>query len=571
MKINVLRHLVIPWIILFLIISSGIIFVGVYFHIPAREHRMFQGLLGMGAIFCIYLNLVTLSKAGIWIAYSLPSYLSRNPWSWIVRALIAAVVAYAVYGLGQVSWVPLAWQAFVIPAVFAIALFVGVWSLMGPILIWSSRVSFCRAVAWILSLPVFALVPVTAVFVGQLFVEAYTASRSEMIVIKLKPQPVLAEPLEATSDPEPTTPSASSDHRVVTLKEAVESGKPCFEQSKLIQQALEPKNSEAHAYWGVKAVKCSDLKSVVALPKLIRLVQDHPSTKVKAIAIQALPKYGTEELKKISYFLVKRINEKEPPEVIEAATHILLKLGEDEFKIVSKKLTGLLESPKASPVAAHLLIQSLKRENAVFDYVAANLMLQGEARDRAVGLICLLSPSQHTFSTPQLEQVVAALKTGDDSDPAKKALDCLGTQGLQAIQKEVTQPQQLEVPLAARTMAEMTKIRQDPSVLSTAEVCVRDKNSQVRKWCGQSLGKIGHAALPAILDLLKSNDSDLKESGQQALSFFDDVEAKSELEKIRADNSGWMANQKKLQIARAIDTALIKMQDESIEDVSKSK
>jgi hypothetical protein len=65
-----------------------------------------------------------------------------------------------------------------------------------------------------------------------------------------------------------------------------------------------------------------------------------------------------------------------------------------------------------------------------------------------------------------------------------------------------------------------------------------------------------------ILDLLKSSDPGLKGAGQNALQYFDDATAKNELQKIRSDNSGWMANNKKLQIAKAVGLALAKMQDD---------
>jgi hypothetical protein len=68
--------------------------------------------------------------------------------------------------------------------------------------------------------------------------------------------------------------------------------------------------------------------------------------------------------------------------------------------------------------------------------------------------------------------------------------------------------------------------------------------------------------LPKILDLLKSNQSELKDAGKNALNYFDDPAAKPELEKIRAENSGWFASKRKLQIAEAINTALLKVESE---------
>ncbi|MGZ5280447.1 MAG: HEAT repeat domain-containing protein, partial [Pseudobdellovibrionaceae bacterium] len=117
----------------------------------------------------------------------------------------------------------------------------------------------------------------------------------------------------------------------------------------------------------------------------------------------------------------------------------------------------------------------------------------------------------------------------------------------------------LERPVAARAFAEM-KVKDSSEALATVETCVRDSNEQVRKWCSQSLGKIGAPALPKILDLLSSNQSELKDAGKNALNFFDDPTAKPELEKIRAENSGWFASKKSLAIAEAINTALIKVE-----------
>ena len=115
--------------------------------------------------------------------------------------------------------------------------------------------------------------------------------------------------------------------------------------------------------------------------------------------------------------------------------------------------------------------------------------------------------------------------------------------------------------MAARALSEMS-VKESPGVLETASHCASDKNDQVRQYCSQSLGKMGASALPKILDLLKSNDTNLKDAGKIALGSMNDPLAKPELEKIRADNSGWMANQRKLQIAKAVDTALIKIDNE---------
>jgi HEAT repeat protein len=105
-------------------------------------------------------------------------------------------------------------------------------------------------------------------------------------------------------------------------------------------------------------------------------------------------------------------------------------------------------------------------------------------------------------------------------------------------------------------------VKQFPDAIEVADACSRDPNPTVRKWCSQSLGRIGAPALPKILELLESGNKSLKDAGQNALAHFGDPTAKDELQQIMQDNTGWMANNKKLQIARAVGIALLKIDNE---------
>lgn len=573
MKMKVLRYLVLPWALLFSVVIAAMVIGGVKFQVPDKFHPYYQYFLGVGVFLCLVSNFNTLSRAGIWLAHSLPSSLRRSPWGWIIRAFFAALIASGFYMIGQLAWIPLIWQAAVIPVVFAIALFVVVWSLMGPILTWSSQIAFSRFTAFVLGIPVFALVPITAIFLGQMIVTAYIASRPELPPALVKA--ALEQQSAATATEEKaTTPKVAEKpmkEEAQVFYELAISGKSCTEDSKAIQKALIPNGNEEVVYWAVKAVKCTDMKSVVGLPKLAKIMTDHPSAKVRAAAIMAMPKFGTENVKRIGYLLVKRISEKEPSEVIEAAATVLTRLGEEERKWAHRRLKVLLDSPKASGVAAKVLVEKLKNDELVSEYVSTHLPEDTASRDRAISMVCALPKASRKVAEPFIDAIVASIKTGAEEDPAIIALGCLGTPGFEAIRQEVTTPQRLERPVAARALAEMDIEDNAKGALETAKDCAKDKDDAVRKWCSQALGELGAPALPQILDLLKSNSTELKVAGQNALNYFNDPLAKKELFRVRAENSGWMANQKKLQIAKAVDTALVKIVTEEAQNSEETK
>lgn len=551
MKIHTLRYLVLPWFIFFGATVFGIVSSSIEMQMLASSHKLFGVFLGSGILLCLIANYFTLSKAGIWLAYSLPSSLKYNSWPWLLRALKAGVTAGIFFLVGLLPWMPLIWQAFVIPFVFTITLFVGVWSLMGPVLSWSSKKLAGRALAFISSLPVFALIPLTAIFLGNNITRSYFASQPDVLFRKPTAEKVAIQN-EAPELPAPT------EKRALLFKEYAEGTKPCPEGGKDIQAALSPSGSEETVFWAIKAMKCADMKNSAASWKLAKLITDHPSNKVKVLAIQVSPRLGHENLKSLGWILVKKINEKESFEVIEASASLLSKIGEDERKMAVNRLKSLLDNKQAHASAAKVLVNTLKKSDVVEEYINKNLVGSAEGRQRAVSMICQLPKNQRSINPANVEHVVAAIQSGSKEDPATQALECLGQSGFQAIRREVLEPKNLSAPVAARALAEMD-IENSPEALETAEACVHSGNDEVRKWCGQSLGKVGASALPKIMDLLKSGDRGLKEAGRTALHNLDDPKAKSELEQIRAENTGWMANKSKLQIAEAVGTALVKI------------
>jgi HEAT repeat protein len=557
-KFNTLRYLVLPWFLLFCTIIVAMIVEGTYFQLDEAYHQYYLGVLGLGVFFCLSSNLRTLTKAGIWLAHSLPSNLRNRPWWWLFTAVFAIGFAYAFFELGKLSWMPLIWQGAVIPVVFTICLFVTIWSLMGPILAFCSRVPFSRFSAFVSSWPVFLLVPITAVFVGRTIVTAYKESRPDFAMSQAFVPKDSAEEVVATAvDVEVTAKSPTA----LELKEAVLAGTSCSDKSKLIQTSLIPNGEADTVYWAIRALKCTEMKSVVGLPKLADIMLKHSDPKVRAAAISAMPKFGITDVKRIGYLLVKRLGQNEPLEVIEAAAGVLIKLGEEEKAWVTKKLTALMDIPRTSALASKILAQKLKREDLVSEFVAKNLAEGSADRKRAISMVCSLSEQGRAIAIPHIDGIVASIKTGDSEDPALKALECLGQPAFESLRKELQTPQKLDKEIAARAFAEGNWKKDDKVVLETASACVHDASEGVRHWCSQALGKVGAPAVPGILELLMSDDPKLKNSATQALTLFSDPEGKKELMKVRASKSGWMASQKDLEVARAIDKALINMKE----------
>ncbi len=560
MKFNTLRYLILPWFVFFCVIIAMMIVNSTVYKFPAEVEQYYLALIGGGVFLCLMYNFRTLTKAGIWLAHPLPNSLRNNPWSWFIRAVLAIAFAYGVYEVGNLSWTPIIWQGAVIPVVFMICLFIAIRSVMGPLLVFCSRIAFSRFFAFILSWPVFILVPITAIFLGRTIVNAYQVSRPDFAFKAEAPAEITPDATttkEGANDEAAETIEATSQS-ALELQEAVASGKSCEDKGKLISKSLSPTEAADTTFWAIKALKCDDMKSVIALHKLSEVMLKHPNPVVRASAITQMTHYGIDKVKPLGYLLVKRISENEPLPVIEAASLVMMKLGDDERAWVSKRLTNLLENPKTSALASKILVSKFKREDLVTEFVTTNLTLESARKDHAISMICSLSKNSRKLAEPHIDVILSSIKTGDTKDPAVKALECLGPIGLASLRKEIETPQKVEKTVAARAFAEAAW-SDEKVVLDTASKCVRDTSPNVREWCSQALGKAGAPAIPSIMNLLQSNDADLKRAATHALSFFDDTTARQELLRERAKNSGWMANKRNLEVARAIDQALINM------------
>lgn len=581
---KLIRSLVLPWILYFLCAVAATIAISI--HLPGLRLPQLRGLekftipmllepltfvvLGAGALLCLMANLRSLRKVGIWMAESLPESLNYGMLSWFFRALKAAAVVAIFWFVGQLPWIPLIWQAAVLPVVVAISLFVIVASLLGPILKISSQLPGTRVVSAVLSLPVLAAIPATAFWVGQSIVKADRASRPDLLIVH-QVAPVIDNEENSSAETKDTKALSSEtaskarptlmESRMIAIRTAVETNASCQEHARFILASLDGTGPEDQVYWSIRALPCADTRAVVALPRLAQLSSTHPSSKVRAASILGIRRYGIENTRQVSYLLFKRLSETETPEVVEATAQVLAPLGFDAERIAVKRLRALLDSPAHSQVAAKALISNYKREEMVAEAFTENISRESEARASAVAMICLLPQGKRAIAEEHLDKIVAMIRSGDAKDPAVQALNCLGRAGFRALADEVAKPRQLERGLAAHALSQLD-VKKVPEALETTDTCSRDADEKVRDWCSRSLGQIGAPALPKILDLLQSNDAKLKDAGKNALRFFDDPTAKDDLKKIRAQNSGWMANNRKLQIAQAVGTALIKLENE---------
>ncbi len=560
MKFKVLRSILIPWILFFIVSVAILVMASLKLPLRFQDSYFRLAVLYVGGFLCLFANVSTMNKAGIWIAESLPCSVRNSSFGWFMRAIMAVIIAFAFYLTGQASWMPLYWQGFVIPFVFTVSIFVIVRSLMGIVIKTAANVSFIRLFIVVMSMPLLFGVGATALFLSQNIVTSYEASQPDVVPKYLEATAVPVSESEPTEEDEQEMEAPPGvSRRAKQFQAAVEKNQSCADINKEVRVALEPKASEDIAYWAVRAVKCTDMKSAIVMPRLVELMMKHKSAKVKAAAIQMMSKFNRESIKQVSYVLVKHINEEEPKEVLEAVTTILSKLGSEERASATKRLKYLLDSQDNSLIAAEILVEQLDRADVVKAYVSEHLSRASEARSRAVAMICLLPEEDRDLATPFISDITAAIKQGQTKDPAMKALACMGPAGLQAIRNEVQNPQRMQRPLAAQALAEMD-LKNDVESLKTVEACLKDKNEEVRKWCSHSMGKIGRLALPHILDLLKSKDPEELQEGHLALESLNDPDTIDELRRVRAENSGWMANRKNLQVASAVSTALVRIE-----------
>ena len=228
----------------------------------------------------------------------------------------------------------------------------------------------------------------------------------------------------------------------------------CPQFSKEIQMALDPKGNKDVVLW---LLKMSSAQSFVQ-----RSLSPASSLSCRNIKIRwyvqprftAFASLVEPAVRQVSYLLVKRLADHEPPEVVEATAAILAPLGGETLRWSTNKLKALLDGQHVSQAAASALIKNYNREDLVADYVAQNLTKEPDARLRAVAMICLLPKPKRTIAEPHVAGILASIKSADQTDPGIRALDCLGKTGFQAIRQEVSQPKQLDRAVAAKALAE---------------------------------------------------------------------------------------------------------------------
>ena len=595
-------------------------------HLHGKMITIYPLLVSGGAAFCLLANIHSLRKVGIWMSESLPESLRYNSSTWFFRAIKCIALAASIWGISQFQWLPLIWQVTALPFFISLALFFGIASLLGTILKWSSGFPWNRTSSFILSLPIWILIPLAAHYLGNTFVLAYRASHADLTqasesaqlpvyvtiqgrllslteslvriqaawpvgstetrTIEVSPsdlnekqiQSLSAQPHESAvslhiaqsaihvlkddvdNDKNLRSRLRSSDStvRALALRHLYENPESCGHYTRDVQMALNPKEDKEVVYWAIRAVECANIKPIISLAKLTQIMLDHEDTRARSAAIMAMKDFSKESIHQVTYLLVKRVSENEPKEVVEAASTLLSTLGEDRQQWTIQKLKSLLDTQSVSLAAAHSLITDFQRDDLVADYIAEKLGQSVESHESVINMICLLPKPKRTIANAHVSNIVAVIEDASSTDPGLKALNCLGSAGVEAIRKEVNEPKTLTRSTAARALT-LLDDKKPEAVLDTVSSCVRDGNDQVRGWCSQSLGQLGAPALPKIMELLQSDDKSLREAGQNALQFFNDPVAQPQLEKILQENSGWMANKKRLRLAQSIGTALIKI------------
>lgn len=562
MKINVLKRLLVFSAIVFFLLNILIIGASLVLRAPAWNLPFFTATLFGIYILLLAFAAYTLFNAGIWIAHSLPTAIKYNRWPWLKWAIAGLVIASLSLALGQMSWMPLIWHGFALPAMFSISLFMVLWGLIAPLLSWSSNIQFSRLTALLLIAPIMALLPLTSFFVSKSLVTSYFKSFPGTYRYVVDSIPDIVEDADPVENVEKSPAYMDANYEVVTslkaIKQAVLTGNSCAEKKKEVYSLLEKTTPDEQLFWAIKGVRCANFNSAVSFPKLIKLMVEHPNPIIRASAIHAISRYANEPVKSVSYLIVKRIQEKESAEVIEAASMVLKRLGGNEERAAMNRLKSLLTSNQSLAIGK-LLMTQFQAKAEVTDFVSANLSGNSQNRHAAIDLICELPKEDISSLASKVDYVIKDLSNDNRKVQTMKAIGCLGDVAFQAIRAEVMQPKQLPRLVAIKAFS---KIRSEfgNEYLETLRTCVGDSQVEVRRWCAKSIGQVGAKALPMILDLLKADTSSLRETGQIALAYLNDPTVISELESLRDKNSGWLATQQNLKIAESIQIALAKIE-----------
>jgi|GEM_PF-6076377 len=574
MKFNVLRNLLLPWLVFFVFAFSFSLYLQVEMNLRVHEEPLFLAYLGISSLLCFVFNVRTLRAAGIWIAYSLPLSIRFSAWPWLFRAVAAVLVTAISYKIGEEPWMPLLWKGIITPTVAAIGLYFFARSLVGVVLRACANLLLGRTLAFALSIPIFLIVPASVLVLGGLVANTYWESRGMNQESLSLGQQQLSGSAGNTSAAAITTSLSETE---LKLQSAAETPETCAANKTLILSHLSTHQPSPLVLQALKGLRCTENRTVVATQKLLDLILGHSSGQVRAAALSLLPYYGTENLRRISYLLFKKISDKEEAQVVQAAAKILAPLGDLERAFVKNRLVILMNGDVHTLTASRILTETLKEEELVLSWISARLNLgseasprqnQGEAATRrAIGMICSVSEGQRKQFEPAINSILAAVKEPSLSDFAVQALHCLGESALVACTRELKEPLHISRKFAARILAGM-KLPADSELMRLFEACAKDKDAETGKWCSVNLAKMGSPAIPSIVELLRSKDPLSHQAGKQALESMKDPSAKEALLTIRSMNSGWLANQDKLEVARAAQSALNKLQLEIQSDSS---
>lgn len=570
MKFNLLKRLLIFSGFIFSIVVLATIGLSLALKTPIWNHSSFLlALAGSNLLLICYL-ILQLKQAGIWIAHSLPSQIRFNSWPWLKTSLAAAILSLVVWMAGQLDWMPLIWDAFVTPIVMSLALFFFLWGLLAPILSKSARLRFSRVMAFMGISPLLTLVPLTGFFVSYSLVSSYFKSypgRYNYAVEAIE----LAMEEASDSVPESKEPSyTSNDYEagepIKSLKTAVLTNTLCLEKKREVTRLLEKTTPNDQLYWAIKGLRCAELPSVIAVPKLITLMNEHPDLTIRTSAILAIGRYSNNVINNVAYLVIKKISASEPPEVVESAALVLKKIGGNTEKLVAQKLKSIL-NPENSEKVGHLLITYFQGQDELGQFVAENIQSSHQKNKMsAVSLICKLDESHRPHSNEAIESVVKGLGNKETFAVSLKSLKCLGESANLAIRHQIEQPHLVsrDIALTVFNQLSLDNVNTPEVALETLKSCVNDTDLKVRKLCAKGIGKIGASALPTILDLIKSESPHLKETGQLALSFMKDSSIMEQLKSLRDENSGWLATAQNLKTAESIQIAIARIEASSV-------
>ena len=559
MKINLLKRLLVFgscafFTIVFLIVSSSLFLKTPSWNLPYFAYGI---LFIYGLILVHFVKL--LNSAGIWMAHSLPSQIKYNKWPWIRTALTALTIALIAILASHLEWMPLIWSGIILPIIYSICLYFFLWGTIAPILSKTSSLQFSRTIAFFLLAPVLALIPLTGLVVSHSLVSSYFQSYPgkfnysvDALTDLPEEKPVTAEP---PKDPAYTQPDYKIADAVKGIRQAVLANQSCEDQKKEVQKLLENSTPEDQLYWAIKGVKCSDISSVVAIPKLVNIMNENPHPIIRSSAIIAIGKLNPVTVKNIAYLIIKKLSSTENMDVIQSAAMVLKKLGGNDESFAASRLVKII-TPENAEKIGHLLMTYFDGSSKVANYVQENIFSTNQkTKHGAIDLICSLKAEDRPTGESAYKAIITDLSSKNRITKTTTAITCLGEPAYKLILSEIENPQIITRNTALEVFHMLPGQFQTTS-FDTLKTCVEDMNALTRKLCARGIGQVGSKALPTILDLIKSDDPEKRETGQIALSFVKDESIMEQLKNLRDENSGWFANAQNLRTAESIQIAI---------------